>query len=516
MYCRLPFGVSSSPGIFQRCMENILQGISHVCVYLDDILITGSTHEEHIANLKEVLHRLSKAGLRLKLAKCTFMAKEVVYLGHKLSAEGLFPTPEKIKAIQKAPHPKNLTELKAFLGLVNYYSRFIPNLSSILEPLYRLLRKSIKWHWKRDQEKSFQKAKAMLQSPDILAYYDPSKKLLLTCDASPYGVAAVLSQIDKEIERPIGYVSRSLTKAERNYSQLEKEALALIFGVTKFHKYLYGRHFLLVSDHKPLASIFHSQRSIPAMASARIQRWALLLSAYQYDIIHKSGKNIGNADGLSRLPLNETVKNSPIPEIVCLMEDLSHSVVSANLIKSWTAKDPVMSRVYHYVQNGWPDTTLDHNYKPYFTKRNELSVFDGCLLWGSRVVIPGPGQNTILEELHQGHPGMFRMKGLARGYVWWPGIDSEIEEKVKSCYICQSQHNSPPSAPLNPWSWPEKPWSRLHIDYAGPFLGKMFLIVIDAYSKWIEVFQTNSANAAFTVEKLRMCFATHGIPDTIV
>lgn len=517
-YRRLAFGISSAPAIFQRTMENLLQGLEHVCVYLDDIIVTGKDEQERLENLRKVLRRISDAGLKLKLKKCMFMQKEVVYLGHKLAAEGLFPTTEKIQAIRDAPEPRDLTELQAFLGLLNYYGRFLNNLSTVLAPLHKLLRKDVAWHWRSEQRKAFNKAKEMLQSAEVLAYYDPSKELLLSCDASSYGLGAVLSQRSDGEERPIGYVSRTLSKAEKGYSMIEKEALALIFGVTKFHKYIFGRHFLLISDHKPLASIFNGQKSVPAMASARIQRWALILSAYEYDIVHKAGKENGNADAFSRLPLATTepqADSQPLPEVVHLMETISHSLVSAKTIKDWTAKDSVLSRVHSYILSGWP-AQLDASFRPYSSRKLELSVHDGCILWGSRVVIPPPGHGSILEELHQGHPGESRMKALARGYVWWPGMDSAIEQTVKSCNLCQSHHSLPPKAPLHPWTWPNQPWSRIHIDYAGPMEGKMFLVIVDAHSKWIEVFHTNSATAVFTVEKLRSAFATHGVPDTIV
>ena len=280
-YERLPFGVSSAPSIFQRVMDNLLQGIPGVCVYLDDILITGSTEEEHLQHLDEVLTRLSKAGLTLKKSKCAYLLKSVEYLGHTISKEGLHTSDSKVRAVLEAPAPRDVSELRSFLGLVNYYGKFLPDLASELAPLYKLLQKQRRWKWGPDEEAAFSHVKDLLRSSQVLVHFDDKLPLVLSCDASPYGLGAVLShRMENGDERPICYVSRTLTDAEKRYSQLDKEALAIIFGVKKYHHYLYGRKFELKTDHKPLTHIFSETKAIPTMASGRIQRWALTLSAY--------------------------------------------------------------------------------------------------------------------------------------------------------------------------------------------------------------------------------------------
>ena len=271
-YTRLPFGVVSAPALFQRTMENLLQGLKHVCVYLDDILVTGSSEREHLDNLAEVLKRLESAGMRLKRSKCEFMLPSVEYLGHKISDKGLQPTEGKIKAIVEAPAPQNVSQLKAFLGMLNYYAKFLPNISSRLAPLYKLLQKAVVWSWGAKQQRAFKEAKNALTLAEVLVHYDPTKQLRLSCDASPYGVGAVLShKLDDGTEHPIAFASRSLAPAERKYAQLDKEGLAIIFGVKHFRQYLLGRHFTIYSDHKPLQHLFSENKAIPAMASARIQ-----------------------------------------------------------------------------------------------------------------------------------------------------------------------------------------------------------------------------------------------------
>ena len=228
-YQRLPFGVSSAPAVFQRTMETLLQGIPNVCVYLDDILVTGPSSATHLRNLEEVLTRLEDAGMRLKKEKCAFLMEEIEYLGHKISREGLQPTEGKIRAVAEAPVPTRVSELRSFLGLVNYYGKFLPDLATAAAPLYSLLRKTAQWCWGQAQQSAFEKVKTLLQSSDLLVHFDPQKEIILACDASPYGVGAVLSHcMEDGSERPIAYASRSLSIAERKYSHLDKEALAIV------------------------------------------------------------------------------------------------------------------------------------------------------------------------------------------------------------------------------------------------------------------------------------------------
>ncbi|XP_056589597.1 uncharacterized protein K02A2.6-like [Triplophysa dalaica] len=516
-YTRLPFGVSSSPAIFQRTMEGVLKGISKVTVYLDDILLTGRDDQEHLSILEQVLERLEDCGLRLKRGKCKFLEKEVNFLGHKVDATGIHPVPEKVQAVQDTMVPSSVSELKAYLGLLNFYNRFLPNLSTLLAPLHRLLKKEVKWSWKEEQEKAFKKSKELLQSNNVLVHYDEKKDLILSCDASPYGVGAVLAhRMPDGAERPIGFVSRTLSMAEKNYSQLEKEGLAVVFGVKKFHKYLYGRKFVICTDHKPLLSLLNELKVVPQMASPRIIRWAVMLGAYEYVISYRAGKDNGNADALSRFPVPVILEKEIKEEQVLMLDSLVNPLTTSEQIKYWTTRDPVLSRVREYVLKGWPDHSNSNEFAPYKQRQQELSVQDGCVLWGARIVIPEQGRSGLMEQLHQSHPGMSRMKGLARSYLWWPKLDADIEGRVKDCTVCQEQRKAPVGAPLHPWEWPRQPWRRVHMDYAGPVFGKMFFILVDAHSKWIEAYPVPSATTVMTLECLRNSFSTHGIPEMMV
>ncbi|KAL3988098.1 5-hydroxytryptamine receptor 3 [Sarotherodon galilaeus] len=394
-----------------------------------------------------------------KRCKCAFMQEKVEYLGHIVDAQGLHPVEKKVKAIMDAPTPKNVTELKAYLGLLNYYNKFLPNLATLLAPLHELLRHEVRWTWQKRQEEAFQKSKNLLNSAQVLVHYSADRELVLSCDPSPYAIGAVLShKMEDGSERPLGFMSRTLSPAEKKYSQLDKKGLAVIFGIKKFNKYLYGRVFTIYTDHKPLISLFNEKKPIPQMGSPRVQRWAVTLSTYEYNIRYKPGKHHENADALSQMA-----------EQVLMMDVLDDTLVDTAQIKPQT------------------DACL----KPYRQRKLELSVRDGCVLWGARVIIPTKGRDKILKLLHQTHTGMSKMKGLARSYA---------------CEECQKHYKSP----LHPWEWPESPWSRIHVDYAGPFLGEMFLITVDAHSKWMDIYPVKSSTSQVTIEKLRQSFSVHG------
>ena len=206
-YKRLPFGVSSAPGIFQRVMEAILRNIPGVVVYIDDIIVTAATDEEHLAALEEVLRRLEEAGLRLRRNKCVFLASSVEYLGHRIDAQGLHPTDGKVRAVQEAPSPENKTELKAYLGLLTYYAKFLPKLSTVMTPLYKLLRHDEPWQWTKKTEESFNQSKKLLMSSQLLVHFDPTLEIRVACDASAYGIGAVLSHCMPDgSEKPVGFM----------------------------------------------------------------------------------------------------------------------------------------------------------------------------------------------------------------------------------------------------------------------------------------------------------------------
>ena len=359
-FTRLPFGVASAPAVFQRTMDTVLQGIPQVICYIDDILVTGKTEAEHLYNLEEVLKRLWEHGVCLKKEKCQFLQDSVEYLGHRIDAQGVHTSEKKLKAIVEAPKPRNVQELRSFLGLLTYYAKFISNLSSILHPLNNLLRANQRWVWTHACKRAFLEAKSKLVSAPVLVHYDPHLPILMVGDASAYGVGAVISHLMPDgTERPVAFASRTLSPAECNYAQGEKEALSLIFGIRKFHQYLYGRTFTLVTDHKPLTTILGPKKGIPALSAARMQRWALLLSAYTYDIRFRPTQAHGNADGLSRLPVREDQSCTPDNAMVFNIAQLDALPVCSSELMAATRTDPQLSKVLQYVRKGWPEKISD-------------------------------------------------------------------------------------------------------------------------------------------------------------
>jgi hypothetical protein len=516
-YKRLPYGIKCAPAIFQRNMEIILGGVPGVQCYLDDILITGEDDDEHLENLQAVLKKLADHGLKVKLNKCAWFQDSVEYLGHIINHEGLHMNPKNMEAVREAPPPENKTQLKAFLGLVNYYGTFLPDLATELKPITRLLRNDVRWSWDEQCQKAFEKAKKMIASEQILTAYDPELPVRLACDASPYGLGVVLSHIMPDnTERPIQFASRTLTKTEQNYAQIDREALSIIFGVKKFHQYLYGRKFQLLTDHKPLTSILHAEKGIPSLAAARFQRWSLLLAAYEYDIQNRNTNSHGNADGLSRLPLEQWRKEETVDVLEVFYNEYYEVLpVTAQQIKLETSRDPVLSKVMEFTNQGW-STDTDAELTEYKKKKDELTIEQGCLKWGIRVVIPKKLQAYPLAEIHSAHIGIVKMKNLARSYIWWPGIDRDLEATAKQCSQCQESQKNPALAPLHPWCYPNKPWERIHVDFAGPLHNQMFLIVVDAYSKWPEVIQMKSTTSEKTIKVLRDLFARYGLVDQLV
>ncbi|UYV70739.1 K02A2.6-like, partial [Cordylochernes scorpioides] len=445
---RLPYGVAVAPNKFQREMDNLFADMSEVACYIDDILVAGKDHRDHEQKLELVFKRLQEKGLRLNKDKCKFAVNAVEYLGFKIDKKGLHPISSKIEAVVEAPEPTNVSQLRSFIGLIMYYSRFIRNIADILAPFYHLLKKNSKWNWTSEHRILFAKCKALLTNESVLAHYDATRELVLACDASSYGLGVVLShRNDRKEETPIAFASRTLTEAERRYSQLEKEALSIIFGCEKFRQYLLGREFVLITDNRPLMHIFSPQKPIPICAASRIKRWSLKLSAFKYTVEFRKTDDNGNADA--------------------------------------------------------------------YRIKDELSCEFGCLQWRERVVIPQKLRSLILNDLHEMHLGMVKMKMIARRYFWWPGIDKNIEELARDCRICQESASMPPST-ISEWTWPEKPWHHLHLDLAGPFMGRMFMVLVDAYTKWLEIVIIKDITSRTIIGHLREIFARFGLPELLV
>lgn len=297
---RMPFGLKNAPATFQRLMDRVLSGLQGTLlfVYLDDIVIYASSLREHEMKFNKLAERLRAANLRLQPDKCEFLRKEVAYLGHVISQEGVKPDPKKVEAVLHFPRPKNSKNIKQFLGLAGYYRRFLNDFSKIAKPLTTLLKKDEPFVWQEEQEKAFITLRDNLCTEPLLQHPDFTKPFVLTTDASGYAVGGILSQGNIGKDKPIAYASRLLNKAEQNYSTIEKELLAIVYCVHHFRPYLYGNKFTLVTDHKPLVWL-HNVKD----PTSRLIRWRLKLAEYDYTVTYKAGKINCNADALSRNPI---------------------------------------------------------------------------------------------------------------------------------------------------------------------------------------------------------------------
>ena len=517
---RLPFGISSATGYFQDVMNQLTSDLPGVAVYLDDVLVSGINAEDHLNNLKRLLSRLDDNNLRCRLEKCAFAQESVTYLGHTLSRNGLSKGP-KADAVSKMPPPVNVSQLRSFLGSVQFYHKFLPDLSTMSQPLHHLTKKNIKWNWGPPETKAFNNLKQLLSKDTVLAHFDPTRDIGISCDASDVGIGAVLfHRYSDGSERPIANVSKTLNSAQRNYSQIQKEALSIIFALSKYHHYLYGRKFILVTDHKPLLSLFGPCSETPKLAANRLARWALTLSQYDYTIEYRNTKHHGNADALSRLPTGpddifdgEEMENNT--DTVCVIQSINQRN-RKNELQQETNRDPTLSTVKRYTIEGWPNHIENDNVSDFKRFSESLSVVHDCLTHGNRVVIPTTMRRKVLDILHHGHFGMQRMKQLARSSVYWPRIDQEIEQLCRLCTTCGEHQNKPPKPANHPWMMPEKPWSRIHIDHAINFLGSNWLIITDAYSKYPIIHQTHSTSTMTTTRLLDEDFSHFGYPHSIV
>lgn len=507
---RLMFGVSSAPAIWQKYIEDVLKEIPGTCVVHDDIIITGGNTEEHINNLRAVFEQLAKNEIKLNANKCKYLENEVKYLGFVIDKKGIKKTEEMVNAILQCKRPTTKQEVKSFMGMVGFYARFCPDLSIKAEPLYKLTRNNVPFEWTTLQEESFDAIRKDIASEKVLVHYDPKLPLVLSVDASPIGLGAVLSHLIDGQERPIVFASRTLQPSERNYSQLDKEALAIYWGVSKLYHYLYGRHFTLYTDHRPLMYIFKRDSKLPVLRATRLLRYALFLQTFYFDIKYRRSEEHGNADFLSRLPLHSTElewENSRIDECSLFhLEQINTLTVTCKDLQKATKEDSYLRVIYEKLRNGncLGSDTID------------FSLQHDCVFKGIRICVPRKYQEQILKELHEGHVGMVKMKALARSHVYWPNIDKDIEDMVNSCAQCIELRNEPKKVPTHYWEYPTQPWERIHLDFAGPFQGHMFMLVVDAHSKWVEVSNVSTASTNVVMNVLETLFARYGLPRTLV
>lgn len=523
---RLAQGVRSAPGAFQQCMEKMVAGINGVFPYLDDVVVATPTREENVNAVIQVFKRLHQYNITVNFEKCKFFKTSCTYLGHHVDGKGIYPDQNKVKTILEFSPPKNITELRSFLGAVNYYGKFLPEMRKLRNPMDNLLKKDVKWNWSSSCQRSFERFKDLLSSDLLLTHYDPKLPIKVAADASNVGLGAYICHIfPNGNEKAIYHASRSLTPAEKNYSQIEKEGLALVFAVVKFHKYLFGRQFTLQTDHKPLLAIFGNKKGIPAHSANRLQRWALILMSYDFNMEYVSTHQFGAADVLSRL-----INNVPKPEedtiiasihveddIKMVIDDITSALpLTFKMICAATNKDSNLQNLILYLQSGkWPNNKSSEM-QCYFSRKDNMSIVDDCVMFGERIVIPTCFRKRVLRELHKGHHGIERTKALARSFVYWPHLDDEIKQYVQNCLKCSLTAKTLPKTTLCSWPLSTRPMERIHIDIAGPVDNFYYFLIIDSFSKWPQIYQIKSISSNCIINCLNDFTSLFGNPELII
>ena len=516
---RLPFGVWSASEIFGKSIfENIIQGLEGVANIQDDIIVWGSTPAEHDEHPQHVLEKCREANLKLNKEKCEFRLNELKFVGHIFSADGVRADPDKVEAISGMPSPRDKSDLRRFLGMINYLGKFMPNLSEKTALLRSLLEKDVLWSWSDKHEECFCMLKKLVTESPILKYYDPNKEMKLSVDASKYGLGAVLLQKYEEDWAPVAYGSRSLTRSEMNYAQIEKETLAILFDCNKFNQHLYGVKFTVESDHQSLESIF--KRPI-SKAPPRIQRFLLRLQKYQFEVEFSPGKNLVVSDTLSRAPLEASTSDDKDADaqIHMLFEGLPVSDKKLELLKKETENDQTLKLLKDFTLNGWPTNkfAIPADVKSFYSLRSEITVANDLLFKSDRIIVPSSMRKEIKQQIHEGHLGQERCKSRACQVVYWPGINAEISDMVSKCSTCLEHCSLQQNESLLPHEIPRNPWEKVGTDLF-EFRKSHYLVVVDYYSNYPEVcfMGKQDPTSSQVIAHLKSVFARHGIPKTLV
>ena len=501
-------------------MTEILLGLDGVVCMMDDVLIFGSNQEIHDMRLKAVLLRVKSAGVTLNKDQCVFSQSSVKFLGQIVDAHGVRPDPNKVTAIREMAAPTNTTELRRYLGMINQLSKFTPNIAELTKPLRELLSKRNQWTWNETHQKAFSKLKDEVSTQPVLALYSPKLDTIVSADASSYGIGAVLlqRQLDGSV-KPVSYASRSLTPTEQKYAQIEKEALGVTWACERFRDYLTGLQFQIETDHKPLVPLLGSKNleDLPL----RVQRFRLRLMRFKYTVSHIPGKELVIADTLSRAPSNEVCQEDKEfrAEIQAYVDLVVRNIPTSEPkmleIKQAQQKDEICQKVILYCQDGWPDKSLvKGELKQFFHVASELSVEDGLLLRGNRIVIPMALRVPVLNRLHEGHLGINKCRDRARESVWWPGLNRELEVKISMCTKCIKSHSQKPE-PLMMSKLPDLPWQKVATDLFS-WKGSQYLLVIDFFSRYVELSKLAATTSQDVINQMKSIFARHGIPNEVV
>ena len=515
-YCfkRMPFGIKSAQEVFQKRMCQLLGDLPGVETDIDDILVWGINQEEHDMRLAAVLTRREEINLTLNKDKCLFGLPEVSYIGHILNSEGVKPDPEKVKAVKEMPPPTDKKGVERILDTIIYLAKFIPNMSTITQPIREILKSDVTFHWEDPRKNAFDKIRKILSEQPVLMYYDVSQPVTISCDASQSGLGAVLLQNAK----PVAYASRALTDAETHYAQIEKELLAVVFTFNKFHQYTYGKEVRVESDHKPLEAITKKRL---AAAPPRLQRMLLQLQRYTFTLTYKPGKDMTLADALSRAYLDNVSTPDDLSEdLVCavnsVMNNLPISDPKLEAIRLARANDPTMVTLQSVITSGWPEnrSEIPQELRPYWNFRDELSTVRGIILKGEKVVIPHSLRKEMLNKIHTAHLGVVKSKQRAKDVLFWPGMGKNIENLISNCETCLQYQASNSKETMMSDEPPARPWESVSTDLFS-LNGEDYLLIVDSYSHFIEIAKLHSTSSRLVIRHTKSVFARHGIPRIV-
>ena len=484
-YTRLPYGINAAAEIFQYTLQQQLHGIDGVRNIADDIIIFGNTKQQHDTALEQCLKRLSDIGLTLNREKCSFLQPTLSFFGQIFSAEGTRPDPKRVEDLQNASEPQNAGEVRSLLGMANYSHKYIRDFATITAPLREPTKKNVHFKWEQKHSKAFEKLKDELTKAPVMAYFDTKKETILTVDASPVGISAILSQKVKGQKDPqlVAYASRALTAVEKRYSQTEKESLGIVWGIENFHLYVHGTHVTLVTDHKPLETIFGNPRSKP---SARIERWVLRLQPYSFKVEYRAGDE-NHADYMSRHPTDRSIStHSKISEeyVNCVTKHAVPRAMTLKEIIEATNADKTLNDLRAAIRlNRWDSDIV----APFRKVKDELTVTpENIILRGTRIVLPEVLKQRAVDIAHESHQGLSKVKALLRTKTWFPGIDNLAKRTVDQCIPCQATGKPNNPEPLRMTDMPSGPWQKVHLNFYGPLpSGEHLLVCIDSYSRYI-------------------------------
>ena len=494
-------------------------GLSGVRNIADNILVFGKTREDHDKNLVALCHRLREKGMTASVGNCKLGVTELIFFGLKLSKNGVAVGDDKLKALLEAGTPENAGEVRSFMGLAVYCSTHIPNLATLADPLWYLVKDGVKFEWGKSQEKALRAIKDAVITKS-LSYFDPEWITEVTVDASPVGVAAVLAQINPSNPKDRKIVtchSKTLSAVERRYSQVEKESLAVVWACERLYLYLFGKNFRLVTDNRAVELILKNPKSNPPL---RIKRMALRMEEFDYTIIHKPGAyNI--ADYMSRHPVNgdDMVLDGVLENYVNFISEhaIPRAMTRAELVK-YTKDDDILMCLLAWVRDEPCNSTkMDEAKSIYNRFISEITITDDDLIMrGDKLIIPVGLHKRTLEIAHEGHQGISKTKALLRTKVWFPGMDKMVEDEISGCWPCQLNEGGSSAQPIMSTPLPPKPWYNLAMDFYGPLPnGKELMVVCDEYSRQVLVQEVISTAAENVVPKLDEIFSLFGIPKIV-